>query len=109
MKFYTFAQNNSGGSFDIDEEKGLGHYVIIEAISAEEANCKAETIGIYFDGESDCECCGNRWHPVDESAANEIPSVYGQFVFEYEDSWTIPSFIHYTNGTIIEFGRLPNL
>lgn len=46
--FYTYRQNNSGGSFKIT--KKIKHFVIIEADSAKEANKKAEHIGIYFDG-----------------------------------------------------------
>lgn len=45
-KFYTFRQNNSGGSFDIDEK--LSEWVIIEAINGNDAISKAENIGIYF-------------------------------------------------------------
>lgn len=60
--FYTFTQNNSGGSFITDE--AIAHYVIIEADSADEANSIAESKGIYFDGcvtGEDCPCCGDRW------------------------------------------------
>lgn len=31
-KFWEFDQNNSGGSFDIDDERGIGPSVWIEAI-----------------------------------------------------------------------------
>ena len=61
--FYTFSQNNSGGSFDIDHM--LAHFVIIEADTAEEANTIAESVGIYFNGcdeGMDCDCCGDRWY-----------------------------------------------
>lgn len=60
--FYQFSQNNSWGSFI--ENDNVWEYVFIEAASSEEANDKAESIGIYFDGcetESDCECCWDRW------------------------------------------------
>lgn len=46
--FYTYAQNNSYGVFDVDGN--VKHYVIIEADSAKEADEKAESIGLYFDG-----------------------------------------------------------
>ena len=46
--YFTFDQNNSGGSYERNED--VLEYVIIEAVTALEANCKAEEIGIYFDG-----------------------------------------------------------
>ena len=76
--FYTYSQNNSGGSFDIDAENGLAHYVIIEADSMEEANEKATSIGIYFDGVEDgmdCECCGDRWSSDPDEY--KTPMIYG--------------------------------
>jgi hypothetical protein len=60
--FYKYNQNNSGGHFIINDE--VTKHVIIEADSAEEANQRAEKIGIYFNGVScgqDCDCCGDRW------------------------------------------------
>jgi hypothetical protein len=48
--YFAFNQNNSGGSFIIDDEKGLGPSVWIEAESALIANAIAEDKGIYFDG-----------------------------------------------------------
>jgi hypothetical protein len=48
-KFYEFDQNNSGGSFVVNDK--VCHRVIID---------KAETLGIHFDGWGDCSCCGNR-------------------------------------------------
>jgi hypothetical protein len=79
--FYTFSQNNSGGSFEINDR--LNEYVIIEAKSAAIANKIAKQIGIYFDGikkKLDCECCGNRWHRSSESDATKIPMIYGKEV-----------------------------
>lgn len=60
--YYEFRQNNSGGSFIIDDK--LDVTVWIEAETSSEAEKKALSIGIYFDGiESgrDCPCCGDRW------------------------------------------------
>jgi hypothetical protein len=42
MKFFKFNQNNSGGKFKINEDKGIGSRVYIEAKTADEANKKAE-------------------------------------------------------------------
>lgn len=75
--FYHFNQNNSGGSFHFNEEKGITHHVVIEADNPAEANTIAEGIGIYFDGIGDCECCGTRWDDVDEYEGEEFPHVYG--------------------------------
>ena len=77
MKFYHFRQNNSGGSFNRDEQ--VDENVIIEANSADEANDVAEHIGIYFNGCADgrdCPCCGDRWSPVSEYDATDVPSIY---------------------------------
>lgn len=77
-KFYEFNQNNSGGSFSVDNN--VTHRVLIEASSYEEALYLAESIGIYFDGceeELDCPCCGDRWYRPDE--AKEFPLSYGSF------------------------------
>lgn len=59
MKWYLFDQNNSGGSFVVNDL--LCHRLFIEASSKEEACNKAEGFGVYFDGYGDCPCCGNRW------------------------------------------------
>lgn len=58
MNFYEFTQNNSGGSFDVNEN--VAHRVIIEANSEEEANKKFETL--IEDQSSSCPCCGDRWY-----------------------------------------------
>jgi hypothetical protein len=104
-KFYTFNQNNSGGSFDHYSEKGISSTVIIEATSAGAANTKAEEIGIYFDGCEigvDCECCGDRWSEADESDGYDFPSRYGKPIevgFKY---WALPTYVHYMDGTFKE-------
>lgn len=72
MVFYVFSQNNSGGSFI-----NPAIVVAVEAQSADEANRKAEKIGVYFDSERDCPCCGSRWDAVDEWSEmfNTFPDV----------------------------------
>jgi len=83
--FYTYNQNNSGGIFDINDR--VGQYVIIEADNCEKANEKAETVGIYFDGcdnDTDCSCCGDRWHRNYEEG-NKQPQIYGKTIKEYKD------------------------
>jgi len=62
MSFFTYRQNNSGGSFVENEHVNI--FVIIEADSAKQADNKAKSIDIYFDGcenGTDCHCCGDRW------------------------------------------------
>lgn len=76
MSWYEFSQNNSGGSFITN--KKVCHRVYIEAADADEANSKAETLGIYFNGiESgeDCPCCGDRWYPA-EGEGDKFPYSY---------------------------------
>jgi hypothetical protein len=85
--FYTFGQNNSGGSFVFDYSRGITHFVIIEADSESEAMERAERIGLYFNGCSngiDCSCCGDRWYSPDGPTTE--PSIYGE-VIEPGDVW----------------------
>ena len=63
MPFYEFSQNNSGGTFTVDDD--LCGRLIIEADSPEDAISKAEDLGCYWDGVAkgiDCPCCGDRWY-----------------------------------------------
>jgi len=73
--FYTFRQNNSGGSW-------VGfRYICIEADSQDEANETALEYGVYFDGVlrgMDCDCCGDRWSRVNSYDAYRVPSNYGE-------------------------------
>lgn len=81
MKFFTFTQNNTHGTWHINHSKAIGHYVIVQADNAEEANRFAESIGLYFDGVLsgiDCNCCGNRWHTVDDEDGTDEPKVYDE-------------------------------
>lgn len=83
-KFYTFRQNNSGGSF-------YGPvYVIIEARNVDEANSLAESkAGVYFDGEGDCGCCGNRWYTLSGyEKGDDVPSIYGTPLTDFGDKYT---------------------
>lgn len=107
--FFHYSQNNSGGSFDFDRERGITHHVVIEANSADDANERAEAIGLYFDGCDagiDCDCCGDRWYAKWENSAGYAePTVYGQPAFEVEHHtrWMAPNpevVIHYADGRI---------
>ena len=90
-KFFTYMQNNSGGSFEIDDD--VAKVVVIEAVNAVTANDTAvNVVGIYFDGCDkgiDCECCGDRWNPMyDDYDGTDTPTVYGQPLNEYKDMWS---------------------
>jgi hypothetical protein len=99
-KFYTYRQNNSGGSFSKDND--VSEYVIIEAKDASEADSIAETVGIYFYGcrkQRDCSCCGDRWYHAQEVNASDKPSVYSTKMNETtkaKKDWNVV--IHYYDG-----------
>lgn len=106
--FYTYNQNNSVGSFDYDESRGISHYVIIEADSADAANLKAESIGLYFDGEGDCPRCGDRWYQA-YGDGDVVPSLYSEPLgedYKFSMRWMkgFEAFVHYADGTIKGFG-----
>jgi len=102
-KFFTFRQNNSFGIFHLDDKRGIGELVIIEANDADHANALAEDIGLYFDGCSigtDCPCCGDRWNPAWSNEGTIEPEAYGKPLSEYESWFTENAYIHYLNNTI---------
>lgn len=108
--FFTFRQNNSGGSFDFSRD--LGHFVVVEADNAAAANARAETLGIYFDGSGDCPCCGNRWSEQwDDDEGTKTPEVCGQAPKDYMASeamiWAEDDeaeiVIHYADGRVEKF------
>ena len=113
--FYTFSQNNSFGDFEVDHARGISEFVTIEAESADQANERAEEIGLYFDGCDkgwDCECCGDRWLRVDEYIATENPEVYGRNPHGFRlgsdyvsIKWVdgADGYIHYANGEVEAF------
>lgn len=80
MTFYRFHQNNSGGMHIVDDRVTIN--VFIEADNDIEADAKAETVGIYFEGcdtGMDCECCGDRWYRSDDNDSDnaDTPTLYG--------------------------------
>lgn len=97
--FFLYDQNNSGGSFDIDDEKGIGPSVWIEANDKRQANARAtEELGIYFCGVEagiDCECCGDRWSsPWSEDGETEVE------ISKYDFYWHDTVYVHRLDGTI---------
>jgi hypothetical protein len=102
-KFFTFYQNNSGGSFTTSDIDGICEVVIIEASNADHANERAEKIGLYFNGVAygmDCGCCGDRWYPASEDEGKIAPLIYGTPIEQAEESMFLRKcFVHYLDGT----------
>lgn len=103
-KFFEFMQNNSGGSFIVDEHAGIDTTVIIEATSADNANDRAIDIGLYFNGCDsgfDCPCCGDRWSPVWRNDGSEVPTIFGEPVtLTMSTEFRRSAYIHYLDGRI---------
>ena len=107
-EFYHFAQNNSGGSFECGE--GISMHVIIEALSEEHAEQRAEGIGIYFDGVGegrDCSCCGDRWNRLYGDVGHDSPHIYGEPVGGPASDWARGwaegkpfAYVHYLDGRV---------
>lgn len=111
--FYHYDQNNSGGSFDIDDNVTLN--VIIEAENAMEADMIAERIGIYFNGvedDMDCECCGDRWTPQWKDGT-DVPLIYDKPPAEhrerlYHGDQPI-TYVYYLDGSKQVYYQLTNI
>lgn len=107
--FWEFSQNNSGGSFDYNEEAGITHFVVIEAENLDDVTSRAERIGLYWDGCADgrdCPCCGDRWCKPWRDEGTAEPTVYGTHPREYDSDgfamrWMKPGreiCVHYIDG-----------
>lgn len=114
MPFYQFRQNNSGGTFRTDPDRGISIYVIVEAIDYADANARANKIGIYFNGVDngvDCSCCGDRWRKQTSFDAGDLtPMIYdrpvgdGKFYSPVSPAWSddgIEAYIHYMDGRVV--------
>lgn len=113
-KYFTFNQNNSGGSFSYDENAGIGHHVIVEAINASHAMARAVDIGLYFNGcetGMDCSCCGDRWYEVwNDEQGTDVPMVYNETPDDHianpqNVKWGMDKqvFVHYISGQITAY------
>ena len=103
-KFFEYRQNNSGGCFDIDDEAGIGPRVWIEATDVNDANRRAQYIGIYFDGVFngvDCPCCGDRWNELWEGDGEEKPVISPEWDF----NWHNTVYVHRFNGEIVRIRK----
>jgi hypothetical protein len=91
-KYFHFSQNNSGGSFHINDN--VAHHVIVQAYTTEEANRLAEDIGIYFDGcnsDRDCSCCGDRWsRQWSDDKGDDTPMIYKDKPEDHHEFFTKP-------------------
>jgi hypothetical protein len=104
MKWFQFDQNNSGGSFVVDDK--LCHRLFIEAKSEGIANAIAEDMGVYFNGVRDgydCDCCGDRWYrgeEIDLSSTKTVEEYAQELANQY--GWTSPDArIFYDNGATV--------
>lgn len=113
--FFEFSQNNSGGSFDVNDK--LCHQLFIEANSRDAAVEIAESLGCYWNGVeegNDCECCGDRWHRPWDGDGVTYPYKWGDMIFNNVEEhaqyfangwggWTTPdSRIFYADGSVRE-------
>ena len=110
MPFFDYHQNNSGGGFDFDDDAGISILVVIEADNAGEANDKAESIGLYFDGAGDCSTCGYRWSDA-YGKGDDVPSDYGTPIsdtdFGWYRNWAKPhpvAYVHFADGLVQAYG-----
>lgn len=116
--FYTYNQNNSGGHFAYDEKDGISHYVIIEATDPDHANARARKIGLYFGGDGDCSCCGDRWNEASSYDGHETPQIYtgvDALTYTGQDipgnggaSWGLPKWMKGYEGFIHYLGFEPD-
>ena len=95
LRWFTFAQNNSGGVFVVDEN--VCEYVIIQAFKADEAVAKAET---FMDNSDSCPCCGDRWSFwIDDKDGTQEPEIYGEPVKGMKaEMYRRACVLHYNDG-----------
>lgn len=101
MAFYTFWQNNSGGEYDADGN--VEELVIIEADNAGAANEFACIVGVYFGGVRkgiDCDCCGDRWSPVEDENGRDVPTYCERPLTKFTPKRTrsTSAVVYYKNG-----------
>lgn len=106
--FFHYRQNNTGGSFHIDEAAGITVNVIIEADSAEDADRRFEIVGGYFDGckdGRDCGCCGDRWSRAWDDDGDDVPCLYGtpldRATLTFPWTYGKEVVVHYKDGSIV--------
>lgn len=110
MAWFRWNQNNSGGSFDFDDK--LTRRLFIEADTYEEAEHKAFTMGVYYDGCKkgiDCKCCGDRWYEGKQIEPENYEYYGVKTIEEYAEylsknyGWLEPDVrLFYKNGQVKE-------
>lgn len=112
MPYYKFRQNNSGGEFVYDPDRGLSTYVLVEAENREAANERFLTLGGYFGGVADgydCSCCGDRWHDLNDwnEPCTEVPEkdavIPEEFYFQWVGVGNYDGFVHPLEGDFYGF------
>ena len=107
--YYTYSQNNSGGTYDVDTR--VTFHVIIQAFDSNQADARAEEIGIYFNGVSsgrDCGCCGDRWNFASHGTFK--PEIYGEDAHTANNMWSNPGDVfcrvYHLNGRVSEIKQV---
>jgi hypothetical protein len=105
--WYRFRQNNSGGSFVINDKVAVE--VFIDAEDYIEANYKATRLGIYFNGCEtgyDCPCCGDRWsQQYDYSSLNDEGDFTDIHAYLEETSrWRDTAYVYFMSGEVLKIG-----
>lgn len=101
-KFFHINQNNSGGYFIENHEKGISEDVIIEAQDNDQAWEILSKVGDTVDGFwTSCSCCGDRWSSPWSDDGKDEPMIYGKSVYQKEESmFHKTAFIHRLDGTV---------
>jgi hypothetical protein len=95
-RFWTISQNNSGGIFDHDAEKGVGYAICVEALDTAHAESRLKAVIDSYSASYDCPCCGDRWSIWLETGDDE-PLLYGRAL---TGGFGKPSYVHYLDGRI---------
>ena len=97
--FYEFKQNNSGGSFDINEDVSIT--IVIETMSFQDA---VDKFFILTENQSaSCPCCSKRWQ-IDEEDEHIIILKENQTLQEYlHEQLSFSLYNHYPHKAIIHY------
>lgn len=103
IKWYSYSQNNSGGSFI--ENENICEWMLIEANTADEANQIMTDIVDSNDAWDYCPCCGERWDiNMDESDGHDVPSIWEEPISEVlADSFRSRAILYYLDGKKEEY------
>lgn len=103
MPFFRYRQNNSGGRFNFNASRGISVNVYVEAANSQAADERAEKIGLYFDGQGDCECCGPRWYRNGTWLSEEFDTCPTEVIVYYHP-WAkacAEGYVHMLDGRIL--------